>query len=605
MSRRSLKWFLAVVIPCSALFASLLGAQFIVVHRGLAASVVPVSIGTVQATFYPNPNNSGTFDPSVLSTPSFAQQFPVIDFNPPVSAQVNCSNPTGINESTRPFTDVVPNPDGTCSLVVAQGNSVQAGVSSLYTFQAVFTANLSVANAGQVTFNFFSDDGWILSSGPQLNGSAQPTYVSGSLLNAPASGYQTKYPVVGAYNIVSAPTQNTVTVSFPSAGTYPIEVDYTECCDGPDTLVMGTSFGNPIPPAPTQHNHVVIFLQGISSSLTTAQISNQIQSGHGATAIVGMGYVPAPTLNGVLPPTTQYFEYSYEGSGTQTGNPIAYNCQDTFSQPVYTDITLLQQQIFNILATEPAGTDTDFYLVGHSLGGAIALGYLDFLEQRLLTPLPSTAHLKAVITLDAPLGGVTAFYGGHFILDKVYGPTCSLTGVALTSPSDLQTVDASTLLTTAADEAGFDPQGASASFLVLAPSQSTLPSPLPSNEDLVEKAQTDLGTSVLAIGNQNDFLWNLGACIPGLQHVFGDIRDAQYVEDGGDGSGTYGRFTAPEPSTCAPGKDLSGLKKLIPFNHTQVLYNQDAQTGIIDFLTPTLTGGLGGTSSPLTVNPYQ
>jgi hypothetical protein len=219
-----------------------------------------VSIGPVQASFYPNPQNSGAFDPIVLvSGPSFTQQFPVIDFNPPAAAQVGCSNTTGVNEFTRPFTDVVPNPDGTCSTLIAQDSAgvLQAGGSpiggALSEFQAIFTANLTVATAGSVRFNFFSDDGWILAIGSQLNGTAQPTTVIGqsALFNAPpGGGIITHYPVVGAYNGPSSPALNIATVNFPSAGTYPIEVDYTECCGGQLALVMGTTFGNPILPSP-------------------------------------------------------------------------------------------------------------------------------------------------------------------------------------------------------------------------------------------------------------------------------------------------------------------------------------------------------------------
>src|SRR5207248_9904228 len=107
----------------------------------------------------------------------------VIDFDPPVSAQVNCSNSTGVNEFTRPFTAITPNPDGTCSTAAAQGNGLAAGSGTLSSFQAIFTADLSVAAAGQVTFNFYSDDGWMLGAGPRTGGTEQPSYVSGALVN--------------------------------------------------------------------------------------------------------------------------------------------------------------------------------------------------------------------------------------------------------------------------------------------------------------------------------------------------------------------------------------------------------------------------------------
>jgi hypothetical protein len=211
-----------------------------------AATAPSVTIGTVHGIFYANPFNSGGFDPAHLpALPAFSQDFPVIAFDTPPGQQV-CSNPTGVNTATRPFTDVVPNPDGTCSPLVAEGNGVQAGT-TLFTFQAVFTANLTVAAAGPVTFNIIADDGWVLAAGPSASGS-QPTYVSGSLQFAPAAGFVTNFPVVGAYNALSGPALRPVTVNFPNAGVYPIELDYSECCGGELVLLLGTDQAlGPIP----------------------------------------------------------------------------------------------------------------------------------------------------------------------------------------------------------------------------------------------------------------------------------------------------------------------------------------------------------------------
>jgi hypothetical protein len=222
------------------------------------AATIPVSISSVHASFYSNPNNSGRLDLSNLATPVFTQDFPVVDFNPPSAAQVSCSNNTGINENSRPFTDVVPQPDGTCTTNPAQGlggqfglTVEQAGLNDLFTFQAIFTANLTVGAQGQVTFNLYSDDGWMLGAGQRQGGTEQPSYVSGSMVNPLSSSPLQKLPVVGSFNVPSAPAQNQVTVSFPAAGTYPIEIDYTECCGGQLALVLGTTFGNPIPPSPS------------------------------------------------------------------------------------------------------------------------------------------------------------------------------------------------------------------------------------------------------------------------------------------------------------------------------------------------------------------
>lgn len=211
----------------------------------------PVTIDHINGFFYPNPNDSGAFDASQLGSLVFAQQFPTIDFNPPTSAQVACTNATGVDENTRPFTDLVQFDDGTCGGVVAQGNGEQAGVGDLNTFQAVFSADLTVSEPGQTTFNFFSDDGWMLGLGPdQATGTQQPSYSFGAYSGVPASGTTPVYgyQVVGAFNQPTAPVQETVTVNFPAAGTYPLELDYTECCGGQLALTLGTTFGNPIPP---------------------------------------------------------------------------------------------------------------------------------------------------------------------------------------------------------------------------------------------------------------------------------------------------------------------------------------------------------------------
>jgi hypothetical protein len=242
---------------------------------GVALGVAPattsnpvVNIGPVNATFYPNPSNSGAFDPSQLSSPLFSQSFPVIDFNPPGSAAVPCSNGLGTDPNGPFFTDVIPNPDGTCSGVPAQGNGYEPGPGgSPGTFEASFVTSLSISAPGSVTFNFFSDDGWVLGIGPQ--GNSQPTYSSGAYQNAPATTAVKSYPVVGAYNVPTAPTQAQVTVNFPAAGTYPTEVDYSECCGGQLALTLGTTAGNPIPPSQCDSTPV-------SGSSPSAQLLNLV-----------------------------------------------------------------------------------------------------------------------------------------------------------------------------------------------------------------------------------------------------------------------------------------------------------------------------------------
>lgn len=203
-----------------------------------------ISIGAVTGQFFQNPQNQGAFTAKPGDTVAFSQNFSVINFNPP-SGAIKCSNNTGVNQYSRPFTNVEPQIDGSCKTVVAQGNGYQAGVGPLSAFDAVLQSKITVSGPSQVIFNFYSDDGWILSAGTSSDG-AQPSYVSGPLINPPQVGAFTGYSIVGSYNRGSAPTQNNLTVNFPASGTYPFELDYSECCSGELALTL-TANGKSIP----------------------------------------------------------------------------------------------------------------------------------------------------------------------------------------------------------------------------------------------------------------------------------------------------------------------------------------------------------------------
>jgi len=251
----------------------------VAVTQSAIAAATPVTIGSVQGTFYLNLANSGSFDPSALTSPAFTQQFPVIGFNPPAGA-LTCSNITSadVNAFSRPITDVVPKPDGTCSLVPAMANGIQAGIGTLFNFQAVFTADLNVASAGQVTLNVASDDGFVLGIGPQ--GANQPLRVSGTMVNPPPSGtsFVKGYPVMGALNQGTAPSPNDITVNFPVAGTYPLELDYTECCGGFLSLML-TFNGTIVPPAPpSTHTTAITYAGDLSADFNDpAHLSATLQ----------------------------------------------------------------------------------------------------------------------------------------------------------------------------------------------------------------------------------------------------------------------------------------------------------------------------------------
>ncbi len=224
-----------------------------------AQADAPISISSVSGSFFPNPTDSGAFTASPSTAVTFTQDFPALNFNTP-DGTVKCSQPSGVSPSTQPFTNVIPQPDGTCKTIVAQGNKVQAAVGDMRNFQAVFTGSLTVSAAGRVTFNVYSDDGWILSIGPNAGG-AQPGYVSGPMLNFPRVGPFTGYTIVGSYNVESAPNQNNLVVGFPAAGTYPFEMDYSDCCSGTQALTVLAN-GVPIPPSAA----LAVDVQGIADS---------------------------------------------------------------------------------------------------------------------------------------------------------------------------------------------------------------------------------------------------------------------------------------------------------------------------------------------------
>src|SRR5258708_30671899 len=96
----------------------------------------------------------------------------------------------------------------------------QAGLGYMSQFRAVFNGSVTVAELGQRTFSFYSDDGFIFG----LNGGA--TRVGGVLQNPPASGMTAffGYPVMGAFNSPTGPQERDETVNFPATRMYTYDV---------------------------------------------------------------------------------------------------------------------------------------------------------------------------------------------------------------------------------------------------------------------------------------------------------------------------------------------------------------------------------------------
>ncbi len=196
-----------------------------------------ISTSGANAQFFIG-NGGCQFNITLGTTPAFTMTVPNINFNPPSGL---IPGNTTINTSTRPFTLVTTDQNGNFTgTIPAQGNGYQAGVGTMSTFQAVFTGSFTVAAAGNVSFNIYTDDGFLLGIG----GGA--TRVSGPFTNIPPSGLTafTSTPIVSGYNTNTNPLSATIVVNFPAAGTYPYELDYNECFGGSPlslNLSVGTS----------------------------------------------------------------------------------------------------------------------------------------------------------------------------------------------------------------------------------------------------------------------------------------------------------------------------------------------------------------------------
>jgi RHS repeat-associated protein len=207
-----------------------------------------ISSTTITGEFFVADPSASTFYITPDMKPAFVQSFPTINFNPPSGTIPG--NTSGVDVNSRPFTDVTTDLNGHFTgTIVAQGNGYQAGVSNttgnMVSFQAVFQGAFTIAAAGNVQFNFYNDDGFIVGIG---NGA---TRVSGDVINMPPQTPIRNYPTLGAYNDQTGPSGHQVVVNFPSPGTYPFEIDYFECCNGPLALTVTQGATSAIGVTPT------------------------------------------------------------------------------------------------------------------------------------------------------------------------------------------------------------------------------------------------------------------------------------------------------------------------------------------------------------------
>lgn len=216
----------------------------------VASAAPPGSVvsGDIALDVFANPTvGNSTFVTPTLPPVFHQDGFPNLTFNPPNNPPGSSSNAnicsaagTTTYENARPFVFV--NPE-TCHVRIVRNahSTAQAGVdlsgsggANLNEFEVEFTGHIHINQPGNVVFTALVDDQAIVGLGPQED-LAQPTDPDGSGTTA-KKGLKVMF--------TAGLGSTTSTVFFPATGSYPIEVDYVECCGS--TLFM-TLLANGVP----------------------------------------------------------------------------------------------------------------------------------------------------------------------------------------------------------------------------------------------------------------------------------------------------------------------------------------------------------------------
>ncbi|HEU5356672.1 MAG TPA: RHS repeat-associated core domain-containing protein [Actinocrinis sp.] len=227
------------------------------------AAVAPVSMDPLAGQFFAEPANASVFTATPADTATFAQGFPDLAFNPQPGVIAGDHYPP--SPATHPLTDVTTDVAGDANgILPAQGNGQQAGVGALSSFDAVFTTTLHVSQPGDLSYAVDSADGFLLGIG---NGASR---VNGDYINPPASQQSAfnGYPLVAASNQLSGGTviSHPVTIHFPAAGAYPLELDYFSRGGPQLSLVLRPSAAAPSTPNTPPVNVYVGYQDTLRSS---------------------------------------------------------------------------------------------------------------------------------------------------------------------------------------------------------------------------------------------------------------------------------------------------------------------------------------------------
>jgi hypothetical protein len=166
-------------------------------------------------------DGSGVFNTAAGTIPAFTQTLSSLIYN--ISGPVYGMPRFLDGDRTRPMFAVMLDSNAASQGVQSiTGNGYSAGVSPLKHFNAVFTGSFIVKQACTIDFGVWGDDGYVFGIG----GGA--TRISGNYTNAPVQMPFTGVPVMGARNIDGQAGFDDIIVSFPAAGLYPFEINYSE-----------------------------------------------------------------------------------------------------------------------------------------------------------------------------------------------------------------------------------------------------------------------------------------------------------------------------------------------------------------------------------------
>ncbi len=202
---------------------------------GWTPGTQPVSVPGVNGRFFPAAPDATSFTATPADTPSFAQSFPNIAFNPPTNV---VPGNTTVTPATQPFTDVTVDSSGhAAGTTAATGNGHQAGSGDLASFQAALDGTLQVGQPGDLTFSVIADDGFVFG----VEGGSRVAGVNDA---TPARTPFDNYPVIGGHDQPSlAPSTYAITIHFPAAGSYRFELDYFTGTNTSMTLVLDATTG--------------------------------------------------------------------------------------------------------------------------------------------------------------------------------------------------------------------------------------------------------------------------------------------------------------------------------------------------------------------------